>query len=151
YDFAPPTVQEVTLDADLDCNFDAIFGEYDTLEDGDQFQLWIYHPQDALGDWPDDHPPFPAVFMSPGGGQRVYDTGSGHRYLPMFEARARAGFVVIAINPTVTNWSSGRRRAALACATIWAREDPGLSPHLADVMAILGHSRGGGAAWLLTR
>lgn len=68
----------------------------------------------------------------------------------MIAAVARSGFVVIAVNPPA-GWSSGKRRAALACAMIWARDDSTLSPHLADVMAILGHSRGGGAAYLLTR
>lgn len=151
YDFEAPSAGEVTLDAELDCNFDAIFGEYDTLAIGDEFPVWIYHPQDALGNWPDNHPPFPAVFMSPGGGHEIHGSGlDPHRYLPMFEAIARAGFVVIAIEPPV-GWSSGKRRAALACAMIWARDDSSLSPHLADVMAILGHSRGGGGAYLLTR
>jgi hypothetical protein len=151
YDFTPPGAQEVvTLIAEDDCDFgEEILEGEDNLKNEDEFQIWIYHPQGSdPGEWPEDHPPFPAVFMSPGGGQRIYDLG--HRYLPMFEAVARAGFVVIAIEPNDVFWSSGRRRAALACAMIWARGDEDLSPHLADVMAIMGHSRGGGAAWLLT-
>lgn len=151
YDFEAPSAAEATLVAQTHCNFDEIFGEDDTLETDEEFLVWIYHPQDALGDWPDNHPPFPVVFMSPGGGHDIVGTGlNPHRYLPMFEALARTGFVVIAVEPPGT-WSSGKRRAALACAMIWARDDPSLSPHLADVMAILGHSRGGGGAYLLTR
>jgi hypothetical protein len=151
YEFGAPTAAAETLVAQTHCNFDGIYGEDDKLETDEEFLIWIYHPQDEFGNWPDNHPPFPAVFMSPGGGHQIYGSGlSPHRYLPMFEAIARAGFVVIAIEPPV-GWSSGQRRAALACAMIWARGDSNLSPHLADDMAILGHSRGGGAAYLLTR
>lgn len=153
YEFTPPSTAEISLTAQVHCNFsETIFGGEDTLKEDDELGIWIYHPQELEGEpgeWPEGQ--FPVVFMSPGGGQRVHHDLGGHRYLPMFEAIARAGFVVIAIEPNLTTWSSGRRRAALACAMIWARENEDLSPHLANAMALLGHSRGGGAAWLLTR
>jgi acetyl esterase/lipase len=153
YYFEPPAAQAATLNGEDDCDFENILGNNSNyLSNEDSFQIWIYRPQEDQedSDWPEGR--FPVVFMSPGGNQRVHLGGPpGHRYLPMFDAIARSGFVVIAIEPDDTDWSSGRRRAALACAMIWVRDNTELLPHMADTMTILGHSRGGGAAWLLTR
>jgi hypothetical protein len=121
------------------------------LVEDDEFDVWIYHPtaSDEDDDWPEEQR-FPVVFMSPGADQRVHG-GTTHLYLPMLEAIARAGIVTIAVDPVDTQaWSSGKRRAALACAMIWALDDEDLSSHLAEAMALMGHSRGGSAAWLLT-
>lgn len=83
YDFEPPEAQEATLNGLNDCNFENILeNDSNHLFDDDEIQLWIYHPQDANGDWPDDHPPFPVVFMSPGGGHEVYDDSPPARNQP---------------------------------------------------------------------
>jgi hypothetical protein len=153
----PPSTFEASLNGDLDCNLDGIFDEEGIagLDAEDDFEVWIYHPQDDLGNWPVGHPPFPAVFMAPGRGLEVQDPpvagAAEHRYLPVLAALARAGFVVIAVEPEISSWTSKQRRAALACAMIWAREDEDLAPHLADAMAVMGHSQGGSGAYLFTR
>jgi hypothetical protein len=158
YDFAGPAEEvEVTLNGELDCDYENILvepnteGEENYLIPTNSFDIWVYHPteSDVSDAWPASHPLFPVVFMSPGANQQIFD--GDHLYGPMMTSLASSGFVVIAIDPVSgSNWSSGRRRAALACAMIWARGSEEIAPHLANAMAIMGHSRGASAAWLLT-
>src|SRR5690606_11271110 len=55
------------------------------------------------------------------------------------------------VQPASSGWSSGMRRAALACAMIWAKDQKELVEHTSPNFLAAGHSRGGAAAWLLTK
>lgn len=148
YDFVdlPTTPTDITVVDD--CNFGGIVGSQG-FSGTEEFDIWVYHPQDSLGDWPADHPPFPVAFFAPGVFLQI-ESGGDHYYEAMMEALARAGFVVVAVEPQSVGWGITLRRAALACAMIWAREDTTVSSHIGDVMAIVGHSRGGSAVTSLT-
>ncbi len=120
------------------------------------FSVFVYHPQDENGDWREDVENRPAVFFSPANGtlaSLVVDDGADeedHRYRHLMRTLVEAGFVVFAMQPTAESMNSGRRRSALACTMIWARDEWDPGSRLSQYTAIMGHSRGGGAAYLLT-
>ena len=139
------------LEPDLDCVFPGILDAPAGLDETDDFSLWVYHPQNAAGtDWPADHPPFPVVFFVPGRGLNLVG-GVTHTYLPLMRSLVEAGFVVIGIQPDASQWAVRERRGALACAMIFARDEPTIASHISNVVTIAGHSQGGSAAMLLTR
>src|SRR5690606_4520176 len=110
-------------------------------------------------EWP-DAPPHPAIFFAPG---RGLDTAAAspsseadHYYWPFFEPLVEAGFVVFAIQPSNDDWGGGRRRAALACAMLWAKDSTNgwaLADNdlISDDIVLMGHSRGGSGATRLTK
>jgi hypothetical protein len=127
----------------------------------DFFDIYVYRPEDGSGDWPEDMP-HPAVFFAPGTGLNTVTPNSfptqpeDHFYNYLFEPLAQAGFVVLAIQPSNAGWGSGKRRAALACAMLWAKDaNNGWAAagddRIGDAAVLMGHSRGGSAATRLTK
>ena len=137
-------------------------------EDTEDFRIVIYRPSDG-GSWPNE-PPYPVVFFVPGNNQRLYhveeptDPASEHTppaslddhwYAPLIEPLVRRGMVVIAGNPRWLNMSSGKRMSMFACMMLWAQDSvngwsEAGNDRVAGSAALLGHSRGGSGAWILT-
>lgn len=161
---------------DGDCDFTGILFDPPPDEDPDDwafvpaqspvFEVFVYHPQDASGAWPEGLEERPVVFFAPGNGFALVTNGEDgtlpihHLYLTTIEALVEDGFVVFAIDPTSEGnvMTTRIRRAALACTMLWARDqwqpDAGLNTPptepLSPYMVLMGHSRGGGGAYLLT-
>ncbi|MBX7080380.1 MAG: hypothetical protein K1X88_14380 [Nannocystaceae bacterium] len=163
-DFAEDVDPSVVCDFDEIVDGDGIDSDrLDTNASGgvDTFDVFVYRPADNLGDWP-DAPPHPAIFFAPGRGLNLVNRGgdltnsNNHLYWPFFESLTEAGFVVVAIEPSNNDWSGGKRKAALACAMLWARDETNGwagagAAHLADAAVIMGHSRGGSGANRLSK
>ena len=147
-----------------DCVFDGIYDPdaddfsdpelNDTVEESG-FAVFVYYPQDENDGWPDGQSMRPAVFFAPANGYDLVagdgSTEADHRYRLLMSTLVEAGFVVFAIQPEAQNLNSGRRRSALACTMIWARRQWDGGDRLADFVALMGHSRGGGGAYLLAQ
>ncbi|MCX4246346.1 alpha/beta hydrolase family protein [Paraliomyxa miuraensis] len=127
----------------------------------DRFDIYVYRPKDPTGEWPDDGP-HPAIFFVPGKGLNTVRPGGpatepeDHFFGFLFEPMAQAGFVVFAIQPSSVEWGSGKRRAALACAMMWAKDAghgwaAAADGRIGDSAVLMGHSRGGSAATRLTK
>lgn len=124
------------------------------------FDILVYRPRDASGDWPTTQTPHPAVFLAPGRGLETVGPDladpDDHYYYPLIEPLVEAGFVVFAIEPSSVDWGSGKRRAALACAMMWAKDSTNGwvaadDDRIGESAILLGHSRGGTAAVRLTK
>src|SRR5690606_21980587 len=83
--------------------------------DEDTFDIFVYRPRDAAGDWPTTPMPHPAVFFAPGRGLRTASLSptepDDHYYYSTIQPLVEAGFVVFAIEPSSPDWGSGKRRA----------------------------------------
>ena len=147
---------------DGDCDFDGIFDpsqepDETALGTGQEFEVFVYRPDDGEGNWPEGLDERPAVFFGPANGTdyRLVDDGAGlteasHRYRDLIGSLVSDGFVVFGINPDGGTMTSGGRRAALACTMIWARNEWEDRQRLSEFMVLAGHSRSGGATYLLT-
>ncbi len=120
------------------------------------FSVFVYHPQNGSGEWPAGLADRPAVFLAPANGtgvNLVANVGTNeadHRYRELIRTLVEAGFVVFGLQPEADSMNSGRRRSALGCMMNWARSEWDPGGRLSDYMVLMGHSRGGGAAYLLT-
>src|SRR5690606_24977172 len=128
--------------------------------DEDTFDIFVYRPRDAAGDWPTTPMPHPAVFFAPGRGLRTASLSptepDDHYYYSTIQPLVEAGFVVFAIEPSSPDWGSGKRRAALACAMMWAKDSTNGwvaadDDRIGESAVLLGHSRGGTAVTRLTK
>jgi hypothetical protein len=138
-----------------DCDFEGIFDQSGNdemaLTSANAFEVFVYHPQDGQGDWPVGLDERPVIFFGPGNGYNVVDSGGFHRYPDLVTAWVEMGFVVIGVQPESSiGMSSGQRRAAMACAMIWARDEYAQADRLGEFVVLSGHSRTGGSAYLLT-
>jgi len=126
----------------------------------DTFSIYVYRPEDGQGNWP-SAPPHPAIFFAPGRGLDLLNDSdlsnpANHFSWPIFEPLAESGFVVFAIEPSDSIWSGGKRRAALACAMMWAQDTTNGwaaagEDRIADSIVLMGQSRGASAASRLTK
>jgi hypothetical protein len=128
-------------------------------EDTDIFDIYVYRPEDSSGDWPEAIP-HPAVFFIPGVGLDTVASDptepEDHFYNYLFQPLAQAGFVVLAIQPSDDGWGSGKRRSALACAMLWAKDTThgwaaAGDARIGDAAVLMGHSRGGSAVTRLAK
>lgn len=157
-----PDYKEFSPAVNGDCHFDGIFDPSDppnpmALGTGEEFEVFVYHPLDDEG-WPAGLRP--AVFFGAANGNNYHIVNddldedlieSDHYYRELIRSLVADGFVVFAMNFRGTNTiPASRRRAGLACIMRWAREDWPDHERLSEFMVLAGHSRGGGATYLLT-
>lgn len=132
------------------------------LTPADDLGVVVYRPDDN-GSWPNG--PLPSVILMPGNGQFTFAAdgtyGDGDAIAPtdryydrIIEPLVERGFVVFAAQPAAPNMNEERRRAQMLCTAIWAQNPNGWaeasSGRLDDTLALIGHSRGGGAAYFAT-
>lgn len=128
------------------------------------YRVLVYRPDAGMEAWPED--PLPLVVFMPGNGHFLFDPdgqidpadgdASTRYYDPILTEIARQGAVVVAVQPTGLSISSGTRRTLMALTLVWARsnldEMSGGFAHrerLHGATVLMGHSRGGAAAFLL--
>jgi hypothetical protein len=167
YESMLPTSEHI-IEVDLHCDYSELIGDpgdppnFDgsrQLPDDTEFEVYIYHPADSQGEWAESQDPFPVNFLIPGAnldvvpqqGSPDLSLPANHFYSHVVEPLMEMGVVTIAIQPSGDNWSSGQRKAALACTMIWAQEEWEEADRVGRSATTLGHSRGGSGVNILTQ
>lgn len=125
-------------------------------------QLVVYRPDAGNGAWPERE--LPLVIVTPGNGLEAFDaaitpgqvpSASQRYYDHVIEPLVRRGAVVVAAQGSGPSANEQVRSSLMACAVIWTGASAGWSEagnsRLSRSLTIAGHSRGGGAVFLLTR
>lgn len=168
FGFYPAAIEHAgTMSVSSVCNYPELVSsdpqDLTRLTAGSLFDVYVYYPDSGSETWALGEEERPVAFLAPGNGHQlvlgtaVSESPTDHTYYEIANELVGSGFVVIGVDlPALA--PSARREKAIACTMVWARTlgtgadgwARANENRIGDGVAVVGHSRGGAGAFLLT-